>query len=406
MKKLLLILLLMLMPCGARAAEAWPAETVLHRYFGVNLHLSQCCGGRYGDLDQVIADIRYIGARRLRDWAGGKPGLLERWQRVHQETGLPFHASIPVASPEHQRIALGIMEDWLARAPGMIDVIEGGNEEDVPFAQKLGATLADTAALQHEVYAAGKRAGVTVAQLSVGWGWEPPLYEGNYKKFGTPPADVGNAHVYMGVGQSPTYILKRIGELAAYSVKGGPVDVTEFGFYKTAAQDEALTNGYMHIAPFTAAVLGQAGLLVYALYDDESNAMGFYDLQGRKRPFADYWHATTQLLADPQGKGLAVKSINVQLRDVVTEGERSYGVRHVVMHKSDGSVWVALYDEAKAGAREGAATVAFDRDYQNIDVYDGRTGNKVQTRRAARDVRVTLPGNHVFLVRAGDSAAE
>ncbi|MFZ8480589.1 hypothetical protein ACO1ND_14120, partial [Staphylococcus aureus] len=75
--------------------------------------------------------------------------------------------------------------------PGLIEVIEGGNEEDDPFPASLGASLPQAVALQKQVAAVGQTYGVPVAQLTVGSGWFPPLYEGHYKSFGTPPADLG-----------------------------------------------------------------------------------------------------------------------------------------------------------------------------------------------------------------------
>lgn len=398
----LLVLGLLLLAPTLRAETLVSTRTLLDDFFGVNLHLDNCCRGQYENLETVKAHINYIGATRLRDWAVARPGVFERWQNVYRATGAPFHASIPAASPAHQRIALGVMKDWLERAPGMIDVIEGGNEEDTPYPKKLGATLADTAALQHEVYALGQQKGVKVSQLSVGAGWYPPFYEGNYKKFGKPPADYGNAHIYMQPGVGPTYFLKRLGNLAAWSVDGKPVDVTEFGFYRTTAQPESITTAYMHIAPFASYLLGHKYFSVYALHDDPSNAMGFYDKNGKARAHAHYWHVTTRLLADAGGKGLPPKTANIAFSDQRTTGRGTAGIRNVPMYKSDGSVWIATFDEqAKRGAPDGAQTITFDKTYPVLQVLSGRTGAEVQRLTNARKISVRLPSNHLFFVVAG-----
>lgn len=386
---------------SAHAETLVSTRTLLDNYFGVNLHLDNCCNGRYDNLQTVSDRINYIGATRLRDWASARPGIFEKWQTVYRATGAPFHASIPMASPASQRVALNVIKDWLQRAPGMIDVIEGGNEEDTSYPKKLGATLADTAALQSDVYALGKQMGVKVTQLSVGAGWYPPYYEGNYKKFGKPPADYGNAHTYMQPGLWPTYFIRRIGNLAVWSVDGKPVDVTEFGFYRTTAQPESLTAAYMHIAPFTAYLLGQKFFSVYALHDDVSNAMGFYDKNGKARAHADYWHVTTRLLADANGKTLPTKTASITFSDQRTTGHGTAGIRNVPMYKSDGSVWIATFDEGKNNAPQASQTITFDKAYPVLQVLSGRTGAEVQRLNNARKISVQLPTNHLFFVIAG-----
>jgi hypothetical protein len=387
--------------CSGQAATVVSTETLRQNYFGVNLHLDNCCGGRYRDLKFVIDDLRYIGATRLRDWVSGRPGVLEAWQKVHAATGASFHASLPEAAPASQRKALAIAQSWLAQSPGLIDVIEGGNEEDTAYPKKLGASLEDTAELQSDVYSVGKAARIKVAQLSVGAGWAPPYYEGNYKKFGKPPADVGNAHVYMNIGSVPTIALRRIGHLAAYAVDDRPVDVTEFGFYRTPKQEEALTSAYMHIAPFASYLLGHEALSVYALYDDVSNAMGFYTMLGQPRAHAHYWHVTTQLLADPKGRKLPPQEMNITYADQQPPTVGSFGIKNVPMYKSDGSIWVATFLEAKAESAAGYQTVVFDKEYSLLEVIDGRTGLTVQRAHHAQKIGLSLPINHLFFVVAG-----
>lgn len=383
----------------ADAVTAVGTETVLGREFGVNLHLDNCCKGDYGDINTVINQIRYIGARRLRDWAT-RDKVLEKWREVHEKTGLAFHASIPETSPAHQRLALVRIERWLHEQPGMIEAIEGGNEEDNPYPRSQGASLEDSAAMQSDVYEVGRRAHVPVAQLSVGAGWAAPLYEGNYKKFGTPPADYGNAHVYMNPGSPPAVSLQRLGDLAAWSVAGKPVDVTEFGTYHTPKQSDEVTSAFMHEAPFDAYLMGRAGLFVYALHDDVSHVVSFYDAQGHARPFADYWHHTTQALADPKGKHLPPKELRIGFTPLSAAGKPPLGIKNVAMYKSDGSIWIAAYDEERAGAADNGETIALDGTYDSVRVIDGRTGEEVNHYHHVRQVTVPLPVNHVYLVTA------
>jgi len=395
----LALLTMLLVSTPSTAVTAIGTETLLNNFFGVNLHLDNCCQGNYADRAKVIAEINYIGARRLRDWPGTQANLLDKWKEVFAGTQAPFHASIPVGSPAYQRIGLGIIKDWLQYAPRMIDVIEGGNEEDMDYAVQRGATLADTALLQYDVYKVGQNAGVKVAQMSVGANWYPPLYEGNYKAFGQPPADLGNAHVYMTPTQPPSIVLSRIGDLAAWSVPGKPVDVTEFGVYRSSLQNDAAVSAYMHIAPFTSYLLGHAGLSVYALHDDMTGVVSFYDASGNKRPFADYWHNTTQLLADPNGKALTTKEIDIRYTNAVAKG---YGVKHVPMYKSDGSIWVAVYNEQKTNGTASSDTISFGRTYATLSLIDGRSGVPERKEHNVQSITLSLPANHLYFVVASD----
>lgn len=382
----------------AFSATAVGTETVLNM-FGVNLHMDNCCNGNYSNVDKVAEEINYIGARHLRDWPT-RDDVIDKWRPIYAKTGAPFHASIPQASPKNQRLALERIERWMKAYPGLIDVIEGGNEEDAPYSISQGASLADTAILQSQVYKVGQSAGVKVAQLSVGAGWTAPLWEGNYKKFGSPPADYGNAHTYSNPGEPPASALKRIGDLAGYSVsKNAQIDTTEFGFYQTSKQDEETTGAFMHMAPFSAYLLGHSGLSVYALHDDMTNITGFYRNDGTKRGFADYWHNTTSLLSDPAGKKLPPKNINITFDNQKAAGRSPLGIKNILMYKSDGSIWIAAYDEEWAGAPDGSQTITFDKVYAVVNIYDGRDGKLLKTLKNISTLNLPLPINHVFLVQ-------
>jgi hypothetical protein len=403
LKRLLLLLPFLLLSSCAQALEAIGTEVFLDRYWGVNTHLSQCCGGRYGNVDQTIADINYIGARRLRDWVFPRDTLLTRWQQIKDATGAPFQASIPISSPEAQRASFQAMMEWHTQSPDVIAGIEGSNESDVPYGQKMGASLQDSAELQKEVYAAGKQAGLRVAQMSVGWGWKPPHYEGNYKNFGKPPADYGNAHAYMNANESPSVPLRKIGPLAAWSVDGRPVMITEFGTYKRLWPNLSVLNGYMHIAPFAAYGLGYLRFMHYALYDDISGIVGFYDAHGNPRDFAHYWHRTARLLADPAGKGLPTKRINVTFVNQAPAPKGVFGIKNTALHKSDGSIWIASFNEQKPDGPTGRQTIIFDRKYRGLEVIDARTGKRIGAYRNANTVTIELPPNHLIFTVVSSS---
>jgi hypothetical protein len=391
---------IILLTAPAQAINVVSSQAVLDRFFGVNLHLNNCCNGHYTSTTQVISELQYIGATHLRDGPIPMGGLLERWQTIRAATGAPFHGVIEMGSPARQRACMAVIKDWLSTSPGLMNIVEGGNEEDTTPAKQQGATLADTAALQSELYAIGKAAGVKVTQLSVGANWIPPLWEGNYKNFGTPPADYGNAHVYSNLGEVPSTSLQRIGALAAWSVKGKPVDVTEYGIFRRAQQSEALTSAYMHIAPFSSYLAGHAQLAIYALHDDSTTAIGFYDAYGKPRAHVGYWHATTRLMADPNGHALQPKEMAITFTDQRTVGKGASGIKNVPMYKSNGSLWVAVYDEEKPGVVDGFETITFDKAYPFIQLIDARTGATLQTLTNINKISVRLPANQLYFVVA------
>ncbi len=393
----------LLMAFPAQAATLINTQAFLDRFFGVNIHLSNCCNGNYGSTTQVITELQYIGATHLRDGPIPMNGLLDKYQAVYRATGARFSGAIEMGSPARQRACLDVIRTWLKQAPGLMNFIEGGNEEDTAYPKSQGATLADTANLQNDVYNVGKAAGVKVTQMSVGAGWVPPLWEGNYKNFGHPPADYGNAHVYLSAGQTPTFALKYVGNLAAWSVNNKPVDVTEYGIFQGSQQSPALTSAYMHIGPFSSYLLGQARLAVYALHDDSTRAIGFYDAQGKARAHANYWHVTSRLLADPAGRNLPTRTASITFSDLRSAGTGSKGIRNVPMFKSDGSVWIAAYDEEASGAADGYETVTLDRYYPVVQVIDGRTGVAVTNLTNTNRVTIRLPANQLFFVVGANS---
>ncbi|TXI24153.1 MAG: hypothetical protein E6Q61_05470 [Nitrosomonas sp.] len=386
----------------ANAAEAVPTEAVLNSVFGVNVHMSNCCNGNYGNTKMVIEELQYIGARKARDWASSDK-IINEWLAINKATGITFHVSIPQTSPEKQRKALLRIERWLGEHPKLIDVIEGSNEADTGYPKSQGASLEDATALQYEVYKVGKKYNIPVAQLSVGGGWKPPFYEGNYKNFGKPPADFGNAHVYLNPNGTPYSTLKRLVALGEYSVDGKPVDITEFGIYASSKQDDSVTSAYMHQAPFDAYLMGLPYFFIYALHDDISGVVGFYDDNGKKRAFADYWHHTTRLLSDPNGKTLEPKNIDIKFENQKSTGSGELGIKNLVMYKSDGSTWIVTYDEEKSGAENGFQTIRFEKEHKTIRVYDGRNGVLVKTLNDESHLNIILAPNHVFLVEASDN---
>ena len=68
---------------------------------------------------------------------------------------------------------------------GMLNFLEGGNEEDDAYPASLGNTLAITAQFQQQVYATGHALGLPVINMSFGSGWTAANnWQGDYDKVG------------------------------------------------------------------------------------------------------------------------------------------------------------------------------------------------------------------------------
>ena len=82
---------------------------------------------------------------------------------------------------------------------GLLNYLEGGNEEDDAYPAALGNTLAITAQFQQQVYAAGHALGLPVINMSFGAGWTAANnWQGHYGDVGDlgAYADYANAHTY------------------------------------------------------------------------------------------------------------------------------------------------------------------------------------------------------------------
>ena len=68
------------------------------------------------------------------------------------------------------------------------------------------------------------------------------------------------------------------------------------------------------------------------------------------------------------------------------------------MFKSNGSVWIAVYDEEQHSAAPGAETITLDKTYPFVQVIDGRSGATLQTLSNPRKGSHNLPPNQLFFV--------
>ena len=196
---------------------------------GVNTHIDFDAYG-YQNLATVESSLEYLGVKNIRDSAESSTDLIS-WQQVARATGVKFDDYMPEGSPASLQAALNLVPQ-LAQE-GILNFIEGGNEEDDSYAASQGNTLAITAQFQQQVYAMGRQLGLPVINMSFGSGWTAANnWQGDYGAVGdlSAYANYGNAHTYPNPGQTPDAAMQMINALAPLAAAGRPVITTEIGW--------------------------------------------------------------------------------------------------------------------------------------------------------------------------------
>src|SRR5690242_4609659 len=97
---------------------------------GVNTHIDFASFG-YQNLSTVASAISYLGLTNLRD-SPQNPADIANWLHIAQATGAKFDAYIPEGSPASMQASLALIPKLAAE--GILNYIEGGNEEDDAYA--------------------------------------------------------------------------------------------------------------------------------------------------------------------------------------------------------------------------------------------------------------------------------
>ena len=353
-----------------------PACTVVES-IGINTHIDFNAYG-YQNRSVVEATIRYLGVKRLRDSAGNASDL-QTWPQVTKATGAKFDDFIGQTSPADMQAQLALMPS-LARA-GVLDAIEGGNEEDDPYPAKLGNTLRITAQFQHRVQAMGRELGLPVINMSFGSGWTAANdWHGDYDKVGDLSADAAyaNAHTYPVDGQSTDSTIRRLNSDARLAAASRPVLTTEIG-WNTAGRGAAVTGVVQ--AVLDGIKDGDAAMYFYALFDDMSGKYGLMNADGSPRPAGTALHNLTTLLSDGNAR---FKRVPLQY----SVSSDAAGDDTLLMQKSDGSYWLALWNESAARHR---VTVDLASPVAEVRVFDPVTSTPaIQSAHETSAISVSL----------------
>jgi hypothetical protein len=250
---------------------------------GINTHIDFADYG-YQNLTIVEASIVYLGVTNLRDSAQS-PADAQTWLQVAQATHAKFDDYIAETSPAGMAADLSYVSQLAAE--GILNFIEGGNEEDDSYPAALGNTLQITAQFQQQVYAAGKALGLPVINMSFGAGWTPTNdYQGDYGAVGdlSAYADYGNAHTYPNVGQSTDWAMQRLNGLAKLADTSDPVITTEIGWNESQGFGQTNIAKYVVQAALDGMKDGDVKTYFYGLFDDGSGLFGLMNQDGTAKP--------------------------------------------------------------------------------------------------------------------------
>lgn len=400
-------------PVGAQRVRS--TEDFLNT-LGVNTHLSGLTRDDpwNTDIKEIGAQLNYIGIRLVRDWPykadyGKKlAALRDAWRPDGK-----FWLSVVEGGPDEQRGSVAACAEIARTYPGMIYAVGGGNEEDNDYAQKLGATLPDTAVVQALLYTAVHPLGIVVSQSEPGSGWTAannwngdydPNNTGIHQNYKPGPADVGGAHTYLidphrTMGETVAALRAK----ARLCTPGKPVAHTELGAewdkYKVSP---AVFGQSLVMGAFDSFAAGDVAYIMYGLQDTApERTFGFYTFPGGKaHPAADYYHTMTTVLRSSKGGYARGAKPTFKPKDLnVAFSAAAAG--HLVMQKPTGEYVIADWSEQPAAdaTRNDTDVIDFGRKFASVTVYDVEKGvTPIDTVRNASKYTLKMEPNDTYLI--------
>jgi hypothetical protein len=356
---------------------------------GVNTHIDFQNYG-YQNFAVTEAAIRYLGLTNLRDDPENPADVGPNgwWQQVADATGAKFDAFLAEGSPSRMMDDLGLATQLAGQ--GILNYLEGGNEEDDPYAAQNGNSLGIAANYQPTVYAAAHSLGLPAINMSFGQGWTSANdYAGNYDKVGNlaGSADYANAHTYP--ANTPLSTIQLLNRNANMAANGRPPMQTEFG-YDTNGTDVTQAAKWDLMGVMDSFLAGDVKTYFYALFDDGSGAFGLMNQDGSPKAPGLAIHNLTSLLKDTGGNAATFAPGTL---DYTLNG--GSGDSTLLMEKSDGSYWLSVWNES-AGAHTDTLTLGAAA--SQIMVFDPLTGtDAVQTLSNTATAQIQVPDHPVLI---------
>jgi hypothetical protein len=366
---------------------------------GINTHIDFAAYG-YQNLSVVEAAINYLGVKNLRDSpeSTADVGSNGTWLLVTTATGAKFDAYIPEGSAANMQASLNLIPQLASQS--ILTSIEGGNEEDDPYATGLGNTLGIAANFQkNSVWAMGQQLHLPVINMSFGAGWTAVNgWIGDYGSVGDLAnyASYGNAHTYPTPGQTPDSTVQRIDGLAKLADSGDPVITTEIGWDRNQGYSQQTVAKFVLDAAMDGIKDGNPKTYFYGLFDDGSGAFGLMNQDGTPMAAGTALHNLTTLLSDTGANAstFTTGTLNYKLSQT-TANDNS-----LLFEKSDGSWWISLWDEVDAAHN---VTVTMANPVADIKVFDPLIGTSaIMDVTSASLVTVNLT-DHPLLIEVSPS---
>lgn len=373
------------------AAEQAITSATFIQSLGLNTHID--FGGAYANLQTVEAAISYLGLDNLRD-SPADPHDLSTWQQVSQATGAKFDAYVGQIYPSDMPTEQGYIQQLAQQ--GILNFIEGADEEDDSNAAARGNNLQIAAQFQQGLYSLGQSLGLPVINLSFGAGWTAANnWIGDYASLGdlSGIADYANAHIYP--ADAPDVTIQQLNADALLAASSRQVFTSEFG-YDTSAVDQTQIAKWLLDGALDGMKNGDVKTYFYALFDDMSGNFGLMNPDGSPRPAGNAVHNLTTLLQD-NGGSFGPGSLDYTL-DNTLSGDNS-----LLMEKSDGSYWLAIWNESDGGH---SVTLNLASAASDVEVFDPLTGTTaVQSFGSTGSAQIWVP-DHPVLVEIVPSGSQ
>jgi hypothetical protein len=393
---------------------AKPAQVLLDG-FGVNTHIDNP-GYQAIGLATIENCINYLGGIKLLRDSAGSANDSTWWSQVGRACGVQYIAYVGLADA----VSFDTLLNNVGGVPGQyIAAFEGCQEADTGQKSGYAETLAQAATFQQTINDAGIQYGLPVIQMSFGQGFDVNPTSGNYGTVGdlSALATYGNAHTYSASSPAASGTLTRFINAARLATPVKPVAHTEFGWRQIiqpgfGCVSQATAAAYLLQFIFDAFNAGAPYYIWYELMDDaavESNGgYGLFTDSGTPKATATAVRRLFTLLGD---SATDARTFSPGLLSYTITGmpalNGGLGGGHCLLQKSDGSFWLALWNEqvlndtitgADLGASSVNVTLTLPTAPVSIDVYDPVVSlAPVQSATSVTSVNISLPPRVVIV---------
>ncbi len=370
---------------------------------GVNTHLDFSVTA-YSNVSVVEAALNYLGVKQVRD-AMQFPDSPALFAEVAAAAGVKYDLFLP---PGTEADLTGDLTDISQLPVSDILSVEGRNEPDL-YGPGFQQGIADQITLYQ--FARQNLPGIPVIQESFA-GLPDYTNAGDQSAY----ADYANAHTYFGTGNNPG-LGNWIGTLNTYALQatpGKPVVITESGYYTTGSTTDPTSIDPTVQAKYTLDLLldayqdGDVKTYLYELLDQFSgdgnsqDNFGLFTSDGTPKPAATAVRNLLTLLADNATGASSFQpgAMKYSLTGLPSGGDS------FLMEKSDGSYWLAVWNDTRLSGPVTPADIAvpptpvsinlgFSAD---IEVFDPLTGTSViQAANGVNNITISLPDHPVLV---------